>query len=132
MSQENVELMRLGFQAFARRDIEAMDAFMREHVAPDAEFESVMTGQVHKGTQGAKDMAADLWETLDYVAAIEEIIDLGERVVAVLRVSGRGTRSGVSVSQNVAMVWIFEDGRIVRGRSFTSRAEALQAAGLRE
>jgi ketosteroid isomerase-like protein len=132
MSQTNVEVVRLGFQAFARRDIEAMDAFMREHVAPDAEFESVMTGQVYKGAQGARDMAADLWETVDYVPATEEIIDLGERVVAVLRISGRGTRSGVPVSQHVAVVWIFEDERIVRGKSFTSRAEALEAAGLRK
>jgi ketosteroid isomerase-like protein len=132
MSQENVEIVRVGLQAFARRDIEAMDAFMREHVAPDAEFESVMTGQVYKGAQGARDMAADLWETVDYVPATEEIIDLGERVVAVLQISGRGTRSGVPVSQRVAVVWTFEDERIVRGKSFASRAEALEAAELRE
>jgi hypothetical protein len=30
------------------------------------------------------------------------------------------------------MVWTFEDARIVRGKSFTSRAEALEAAGRRE
>jgi ketosteroid isomerase-like protein len=132
MSEENVEIVRMGYQAMARRDLEAIDALVREHVAPDAEFESAMTGQVYKGAQGARDLATDLWETLDYVLATEEIIDLGEQVVAVLRISGRGTRSGVSVSQQVAMVWTFEDDRIVRGKSFTSRAEALEAAGLSE
>jgi ketosteroid isomerase-like protein len=91
-----------------------------------------LTGQVYRGVQGGRDLAADLWETLDYVPAMEEIIDLGEQVVAVLRISGRGRRSGVSVSQQVAMVWTFVGGRIVHGRSFTTRAEALEAAGLSE
>ena len=132
MSEENVEVVRMGYEAMARRDLEAIDALVREHVAPDAEFESAMTGQVYRGAQGAKDLAADLWETLDYHLAIEEAIDSGDQVVAVLRISGRGAHSGVPASQQVAMVWTFEDGRIVRGKSFTSRAEALEAAGLEE
>ena len=132
MSEENVEIVRMGYETFGRRDLEAMDAFMRDHVMPDAEFESALTGQVHRGAEGARDLAADLWETLDYVPAIEETIGSGDQVVAVLRISGRGRSSGASVSQQVAIVWTFEDGRIVRGKSFTSRAEALEAAGLRE
>jgi ketosteroid isomerase-like protein len=132
MSEENVEIVRLGYETVARRDLEAMDAFVRDHVAPDAAFESAMTGQVYRGAQGARDLATDLWETLDYVLAIEETIDSGDQVVAVLRISGRGASSGVPVSQHVAMVWTFDEGRIVRGKSFTSRAEALEAAGLRE
>jgi len=115
-----------------RRDPEAIDALTREHLAPDFEFESVLTGQVYKGVQGAQDLVADLWETLDWVAATEEVIDLDGQVVAVQRSVGRGTRSGVPVSQELAIVWTFEEGKIVRGRSFKSRAEALEAAGLRE
>jgi ketosteroid isomerase-like protein len=131
MSEENVEIVRLGYETVARHDLEAMDAFVRDHVASDAAFESAMTGQVYRGAQWVRDLAADLWETLDYHLAIEETIDSGDQVVAVLRISGRGARSGVPASQQVAMVWTFEDRRIVRGKSFTSRAEALEAAGLR-
>jgi ketosteroid isomerase-like protein len=132
MSEENVEIVRGGYEAVARRDRDAIDAFLREHVAPDFQFESALTGQVHRGAQGVRDLADDLWETLDYVPAVEEMIDLGERVVAVLRISGRGTGSGVPVSQQVAILWTLEDERIVRGKSFTSRAEALEAVGLSE
>ena len=74
-------------------------------------------------------MAADLWETLDYAPATEEIIDVGEHVVVVLRISGRGTRSDVPVAQRVAIAYTFVDEPIVRGKSFTSRAEALEAVG---
>jgi ketosteroid isomerase-like protein len=132
MSEENVEIVRMAYDAFARRNLEAIGAVMRKHVAPNAEFHSALTGQVYKGVQGAYDLATDLWETLDYVLAIEEILDRGDRVVAVLRISGTGAGSGVPVSQQVAFVWTFEDEKIVRGKSFTSRADALEAAGLSE
>ena len=128
MSKENVEIVRITYEALAQRDLDALEAVMREHVAPGFEFESVLAGQVYRGAQGARDLAADLWETVDYVPAVEEIIDFGDRVVAVLRISGRGAGSGVPVSQEVAIVYTFKEGKIVRGKSFTSRAEALEAA----
>jgi ketosteroid isomerase-like protein len=132
MSQENVEIVRRGYEALVRRDTEAIDRLMREHMAPDFEFESAVTGEIYKGAQGAWDLAADLWETLDYRPAIEEVIDLGENVVVIQRFSGRGRLSGVSVTQQIAVVWRVEEKRIVRAKSFTSRAEALEAAGLSE
>jgi ketosteroid isomerase-like protein len=130
MSQENVEVVRRSYEAVVRRDTEAAEAIMREHLAPEFEFESALTGQTYKGAQGVRDLAADLWDTVDYIPAIEEIIDLGEHVLAMLRISGRGMRSGVPVSQRVAILWTFEEQMIVRAKSFTSQAEALEAAGL--
>ena len=132
MSEENVELVRITYEALVKRDLAALEAVMREHVAPGFEFESALTGQTYTGAQGARDLASDLWETVDYVPSLEEIIDVGDRVVAVLRISGRGAGSGVPVSQHVAIVYTFKEGKIVRGKSFTSRAEALEAAGLSE
>jgi ketosteroid isomerase-like protein len=123
MSEENVEIMRRRYEALVRRDSEAMAAWVREHLAPDFEFESVLTGRTYRGAKEAWDLAADLSDTLDYVPAVEEVIDLGDRVLAVLRISGRGARSGAQVSQRVAILWAFEDNRVVRGKSFTSRAE---------
>jgi ketosteroid isomerase-like protein len=67
---------------------------------------------------------------VDYVPETEEIIDADEHVVIVLRISGRGAQSRVPVTQRVAIVYGFEEGRLARGKSFTSRAEALEVAGL--
>jgi ketosteroid isomerase-like protein len=132
MSRENVEVVREGYDNLVRRDMEAAEMMMQKHLAPNFEFESALTGQVYRGAQGIRDLAADLWETLDYVPSPEEFIDLGDDVVVVLRISGRGARSGAAVSQRVAMLFTFEGDRLVRGKSFTSRAEALEAAGLQE
>lgn len=131
MSQENVDKVRRAYEALARHDVQAMDAFAAEYAAPHFEFESVLTGQTYHGAQGLIDQAADLWETLDALSAPEELIDAGTHVVVVLRVSGRGTLSGAVVSQQIAVVWTFDGNQVVRGKSFTSRAEALEAAGLR-
>jgi ketosteroid isomerase-like protein len=62
---------------------------------------------------------------------VEEIVDLDESVVVVVRRAGRGGGS-VPVSQELAVVWTFEGDKAVRARSFTSRAEALEAATLSE
>jgi ketosteroid isomerase-like protein len=132
MSQENVEVVREGYDNLARRDMEAAEVMMQKHLARNFVFESALTGQVYRGAQGIRDLAADLWETLDYVPSPEEFIDLGDDVVVVLRISGRGARSGAAVSQHVAMLFTFEGDRLVRGKSFTSRDEALEAAGQRE
>ena len=131
MSRTNLETVRIAYESFARRDLDAIDALMRDHVAPDAEFESALTGQTYKGTEGPHDLATDLWETLDYFPEIEDLIDLGERVVAVLRISGQGTSSGVPVSQQVAIVWTSRRGRS-SGESRSHRAPKLsKPAGCR-
>ena len=49
MSRTNLETVRIAYESFARRDLDAIDALMRDHVAPDAEFESALTGQTYKG-----------------------------------------------------------------------------------
>ena len=40
MSRENVEIVRAVYEATARRDREALDAILAEHLAPDFEFEA--------------------------------------------------------------------------------------------
>jgi ketosteroid isomerase-like protein len=45
---------------------------------------------------------------------------------------GRGRQSGVEASWNVWQVWTLRDGKVVDGLGFTNRAEALEAARLRE
>ena len=47
-----------------------------------------------------------------------------------LGISAQGVGSGVPVTQEFAVVWTFDGEKVVRARSFTSRAEALEAAGL--
>ena len=63
-----------------------------------------------------------------------ELIDAGDQhVVTVLRYSGREKRTGIEVpSEYFAVVNEVRNGKMVTGREYASRAEALEAAGLRE
>jgi ketosteroid isomerase-like protein len=58
------------------------------------------------------------------------LIDLGDRLIGVIRMSGHGTVSGVPVSQRVFSVYTFRRGLVVKQEDFGDRGEALEAAGL--
>ena len=60
------------------------------------------------------------------------IVDLeGGRYVLDVRLSGKGTRSGVEVDQLFAFLYdVRPDGKIVRARLFPDRATALSEAGV--
>jgi ketosteroid isomerase-like protein len=69
----------------------------------------------------------------DLVIEPVEFIDAGEDVVVVVSsMRGRGKGSGAAVDASIAFVTELRDGQIVRDRAFSSRSDALEAAGLRE
>jgi ketosteroid isomerase-like protein len=132
MSQENVELVRAAYEAIARRDREALAAILADHLTPDFEFEAVLTGATYRGVDGLWELLDDIEDTVGYRPEVQDAVDLGDHVLVVLRMSGRGSRSGVSVAQEGAVLVTFEGSTLVSGKSFASKAEALEAAGLRE
>jgi ketosteroid isomerase-like protein len=62
----------------------------------------------------------------------QEFLDAGEFVVVALH--ARARRRGIGVPVDIPMFHVFEmrDGRVQRGRAYLDRAEALEAAGVRE
>lgn len=131
MARADVEFLRDGYEALARGDIESFTALSRERLGPDFEFHHVWDGRVLRGFEGTMEWISDTRETWEgYSQDVEELIELGEDVVVVLRISARGGGSGVPVAQQLAVLWTFEDGKAIRARSFTSREEALAAAGM--
>ena len=133
MSQENVEMCRRAYEAFNRGDSEGMVADLAE------EFEFVPTGAlpdargVYRGPQGYTDFVGWLRSEFDSPRVeINELTEAGDQVLASVTLRGRGKQSGVAASWDIWHVWTVRDGKAVHGQAFTSKAEALQAAGLRE
>jgi hypothetical protein len=63
----------------------------------------------------------------------EEIIDVDDfRVIAVNHVRMRGRESGVEVDAVGAQLWTISEGKSRRLKLYQSKAEALEAVGLRE
>ena len=62
----------------------------------------------------------------------EELLDLGDRVLVAAKLRGRGSGSGVAVSQPMFQLVEFRHGFAVWQEDFNDRAKALEAAGLGE
>jgi hypothetical protein len=132
MSQENVDLIRRGYEAFARGDIEAVvelvdpDVDWRPAIAPILGVDTI------RGKEGMrKFFTRDLFQGFDeFRAEPLSIEDYGEAVLAKVRYTGRGESSGLEFDQTFFTVYRFRDGRTVSMRDFATRAEALEAAGL--
>jgi hypothetical protein len=62
----------------------------------------------------------------------EELLDLGDRVLVTITLSGHGAGSGVSSSQPHFQLFTLRRGLVVRQDDFQYRPEALEAVGLAE
>ena len=128
MPQENVDVVRRAWEAHNRHDNEA--AF-RLYV-PEIEIHNAM-GVVYRGVNGVREFFRDYLGAMDDTGAeVEEWIDGRDRVMAVMRVWGRGRRSGARVEHHEFHVWTVRDGKLARLYVYTHRSEALKAAGLEE
>jgi uncharacterized protein len=127
MSRENVELVRGIYEAFARRDIEAViavaDPDIRFYDRADRPGATVYVG--HEGLRRFAGSDLDVFENVRYEPA--EFIDRGDHVVVRIRQAGRGKASGAAVEEEIANVWTLRDGRCVEMRVYSSAREALEA-----
>jgi ketosteroid isomerase-like protein len=129
-----VELVRRGFQAYSRGDIDgAVSDF-----APDCRYTAAgiipdRTGDFH-GPEGYKGFIGWLRSEFDNVQAeVNELIDVGDTVVVVgSTLHGRGRQSGAEAKFTFWQVWAIENRKFVRGQGFATGDEALEAAGLSE
>ena len=133
MSQENVEKCRRAYEAFNRGDSGGMVAYLA------AEFEFVSTGAVpdargvYRGAEGWIDFLGWLRSEFEEPRVeINELTEAGDQVLVSVTLRGRGKQSGVDTTWDHWHLWTVQDGKVVRGRAFTSKPEALEAAGLRE
>jgi hypothetical protein len=62
----------------------------------------------------------------------EEILDFGDRFLVTTQQTGRGSGSGVAVSEPVFQLFEIRRGLVVRQEDFLDRSKALEAAGLAE
>jgi ketosteroid isomerase-like protein len=92
-----------------------------------------LVGSGYRGREGAERFAADTsenWAELQIIA--EEFRDLGDRVLVLGRMKGRGKGSGVPVDQPFVTILDFRDYRVWRSRVYLDHAEGLRVAGLSE
>ena len=130
MSQENVEIVRREYAAFATRDWETLADLCH----PDLEYETL--GVAPGRLRGFREITEffDAWAELygEFRVEAEEIVEAGDQVVAVERHAARGVKGSEAegmVGHSFACLISFKDGRISRVKEYATRDEALAAAG---
>ena len=133
MSEENVEIVR--------RILAMLDQGDDPHdlVAPEFVMDFSRRRLNPVVVRGRDELRAfaegdgQMWEGGHLAYQPKELIDAGDKVLAFIRVSGRGQTSGVQVEADTWVVWTFRDGKPVEWTYFgDDRASALEAVGLSE
>ena len=87
----------------------------------------------HHGHGGYRELWRKLLEVwVDLRMQPEELIDTGDRLISLTRVTARGAGSGAPIDMTMFQVFAFRDGLVVRQADVKDREEALRAAGLPE
>jgi ketosteroid isomerase-like protein len=137
MSQENVELVRGATEILseAYKSGETTDE-MLALCAPDFQLDAsrrVFNPATYDGHAGLRNAVREVWEAWeDFREENERLIDVGDKVLALQTIAGRGRASGVEVRAPGALIWTVRDGLVTRVEMFLDQAEALKAVGLED
>ncbi len=136
MSQENVEVVRRIYDAVARRDGVTPFELYAEDIVWDlsnARRALVTTKPVYQGHEGVRQFWREALSSFGEVNfEVEELIDAGDQVLAVIREREVGRASGAPVETTHLAVYTLADGKVIQMQLFDDRQQALEAAGLRE
>ncbi len=129
MSEENVEIVRRIYEAWAERDDRVL-----EFLSDDLDYVNPPYA-VHSGTRHGKEgwMAvvenlSDSFESWEHIPG--EIVDAGDKILAITTFRARGRGSSVDLDKYEPHVWTLREGKVVRFEWFNDRDEAERAAGL--
>jgi ketosteroid isomerase-like protein len=131
VSQENVELVRRGYEHFAQTGGADPSVY-----SPDLEWHSAPEDPISepfRGVEGVRRLIEEVRESLDdFRTEPFEYLDGGDYVVAGLIHRGRGKGSAAEVEMREWNVFLIEGGKIVSVHEYSDREAALRAAGLGE
>ena len=138
MSEENVEIVRRGFELFNRGGPDAV--ISAEIWSPEIVWDTTPSGiaglGAYRGYDEVRSAFEDNWFTAfpfeEWEIEVEELIDHGHQVIAMTRQRGRGVGSGAAAELEQAHIFTLSDKQVVRIETHPNRDSALDAAGLLE
>ena len=130
MSQENVDLYRKRLEEIRRGDWQAVVATTDEHIL--VRTDRGWPEQRIYGRQAVMAWMRGAVESMGADFRIDEIVDLGDRVLVRWCWKTRGQHSGIGGELRYSEIVTYREGRIILIEHFRDHAEALKAVGLEE
>jgi ketosteroid isomerase-like protein len=134
MSQKHVERARRAVEGYNNLDVnlmlddDASDGFEWVPAMPGA-----VEGRTYRGRKGIEEYVEEIRETWEVLRVVDaDYRDLGESVLVLGRLEGRGLASGVHVDAPIGLIFELRWDKAWRSRAFLDHGEALRAAGVAE
>jgi ketosteroid isomerase-like protein len=139
MSEENIEVVRRGYEAFNRWGAhpgEERNPEIPPLLHPEVEFHTY-AGVPEPGVYRGRDAVIEYHERVfgqfeSVRIELEELLSAGDSVVIISRQHTVPKGSEAEIVQPVVEVWTIRDGLLAERRAYPTRADALEAAGLQE
>jgi ketosteroid isomerase-like protein len=133
VSQENVEILRGGFEWFRVNGRFPAHLATQDFIWDMSNFSGWPEQQVYEGMPGVERFFVEwgsAWD--DWQVEVESLHDVSDKVVAIVRQRGRSKMNGMLLETSMGMVWTFRDGKEVRMDAYSDPGKALKAVGLEE
>jgi uncharacterized protein len=130
MSQETLETLRAGYEAFNRGDWDAAARLGHPEFELQTADRAVNPG-IYRGAEAARRFFEDLFEPFEeIVIEPEEFFERGDQIVVFLFVRLRPMGSSAFVENRIGHLWTLRDGMLARLAIYPRREDALEAAGV--
>jgi ketosteroid isomerase-like protein len=134
MSEENVEIVRRLIVYGEQARESGLTSLPIDLVAPDMEIDlsrRVFNPETYRGFDGLVRLNDELREVwTEWHVTPDRVVAVGDRVVSIETVRGRGRRSGLETEAHYASIWTFANGQVTRVEIGFDPDEALKAVGL--
>ena len=128
MSQENMEMVRTGWERYSGTGEPPLDLFHEAVEVHDHDTPDQGDYRGHEGMARWLDDWGAAWA--EWTIEVDEFIDAGDSVVVLIRMNTEGRGSGIKAQRQDALVYGIGQGLITRVDYYNDRAEALKAVGL--
>lgn len=127
MAEANVDALKRGYAALNRGDL----SVVRELLHPEIEWHEPSPSPdagSHRGRESFERFLRGWLESFEeFRVDPEQIVERDDRLIAVVRQTGKGRSSGAQVDARLAHVWTVEGDKAVRWEAFGDPEEALRA-----
>ena len=130
MSNENATLVRSAVEAYMRDGLAAVDDLWDPEIEfhEDPEFPESGVYPGARAVDAYFEQFRGHFEEFNF--EIENAVEAGDKVLALVRLRMRGRDSAGHVDQRAGWVFTLRDGKVLRIEGYLDREEARRAAGL--
>jgi ketosteroid isomerase-like protein len=129
VAEENVELVRQGFEAMREGDVDAVLPFIHPDFEATTPPALAAEPDTYRGVDGVRRYFESFYEAMDRVTfEPKDFVQVGERVVVPLTLRARGRTTRIETAQDIVLIWDVKDGKAIRIEVYATLEEAMAAA----